>query len=364
MCEPSKTRPVGQTEASLVPVEVNPQMEENGLCDWLAMTLKGPQLFRHRGWEPTRKRVWEALREAGAPVSRRTNFAQCGRSGWVLRSNAEPIRVAVRTNKCHDRFCVSCANDRAATVRAAVRERMGNERYRFVTLTLKHSDAGLAEKLQELGAAFGALRRTKLWQKAVLGGFAVTEIKRVRATGCWNVHLHALVHGKYLDQTALKNAWHRITGDSFIVDVRAVRDANNAADYTAKYATKGFDGSVTESVPVLVEAVRALAGKRLITTFGDWRGFALTGTEPTDAGWTLVGSYDEVRRWADNGDASAKWLLDTWVSSYTHDEPPPEPYPGDPIRPPTSAIRYAAFSRTTQRFFEYDGNINLDWAAV
>ena len=52
-------------------------------------------------------------------------------------------------------------------------------------------------------------------------------------------HLHILVN-RYVHQRQLANDWRRITGDSFVVDVRPV-DAQRAAHYVAKYLSKALD---------------------------------------------------------------------------------------------------------------------------
>ena len=332
--------------------------------DWISKRLSPSQQWRHSGWEPVRNRVIDALRSADAPKTRMEAFCGCGRTAWVLRSKDAPIRVRVAWDRCHDRFCTPCARERSAIVHAAIRERMGADRYRFVTLTLRQTADGLLSKLTELTECFAKLRRTRLWTKAIKGGMAVYEIKRNRETGHWNVHVHALTHGRYLDQPALKREWHRITGDSFIVDVREVKDPSKGAEYVAKYATKAFDHSVTSTPEGLVEAIRALAGKRLVVTFGTWRGFALTAVEPSDEGWHLVGPLTGLIELRKAGNASALWLLHALETGDPTESHPLGEYPGDPDRPIAEVKRYAVHCNTTQQRFHFDANIDRDWAAV
>lgn len=349
---------------SLDTPETKAHSPEDDSSDWVSKRLTASQQWRHGGWEPVRNRVIDALVRADSPKTRREAFCNCGRTAWVLRTATAPYRVRIAWDRCHDRFCTPCARERSAIVRAAIRERMGSDRYRFVTLTLRQTADGLAGKLTELTDCFGRLRRTRFWTKAIKGGLAVYEIKRNTDTGLWNVHVHALTHGRYLDQPTLKREWHRITGDSFIVDVREVKDANKGADYVAKYATKAFDNSVTLDPDALVEAIRALAGKRLVVTFGTWRGFALTATEPSDEGWELVGPLERLIAMRREGNAAALWLLHALETGDPTENHPMGEYPGDPRLGPDDHRRYAVHVNTTQTRFDFDGNTTRDWAAV
>lgn len=364
MNDPNNCRQTCPPQASLDTPETKPQEPGDGSSDWISKRLTPSQQWRHGGWEPVRNRVIDALHRANAPNARLEAFCGCGRTAWVLRTKEAPIKVRIAWDRCHDRFCTPCARERSAIVQAAIRERMGADRYRFVTLTLRQSADGLAAKLAELTDCFGRLRRTRFWTKAIKGGLAVYEIKRNPDSGRWNVHVHALTHGRYLDQSTLKREWHRITGDSFIVDVREVKDPTKGAEYVSKYATKAFDNSVTTDPDALVEAIRALAGKRLVVTFGTWRGFALTAAEPSDVGWELVGSLNHLIELRRDGNPSALWLMHALETGDPTENHPLGEYPGDPDRPQADVKRYAVHANTTQSRFEFDGNTTRDWAAV
>lgn len=363
MNEPINSAPLGPPIACLDPVETKSQNPVEYSGDWPDGTPTSSAGFRHSGWKRTRDRIDAALKRTSAPDARICAFQSCGHYAWVMQSKTDPNAFRLSTNRCHDRFCTPCAVERAKVVQAAITERMGVDRYRLVTLTLKHNPDGLAARLAELNDSFNRLRRIKLWTKAVKGGVAVTEIKVNTDTGYWHVHLHCLVHGKYLDQPSLKREWHRITGDSFVVDVRAVAMNGSGADYVAKYATKAFDHTVTTRDDWLDEAIRALKGRRLISTFGDWRGFKLSAPEPSDEGWELIADFDRVIALANNNHPGAVWLIQYFEARRGHAEQPIGEFPGiqGPGDQEWTAHHYR--KKFTQGDFDFDGCTNRDWIA-
>jgi hypothetical protein len=77
----------------------------------------------------------------------------------------------------------------------------------------------------------------------------------------------------WIDQEALGETWHEITGDSYIVDVRKVKKSKElgyakAAAEVCKYALKFSDLTVEKTW----EAFKTLKGKNLSGSFGSLRG--------------------------------------------------------------------------------------------
>lgn len=140
------------------------------------------------------------------------------------------------------------------------------------------------------------------------GGMATVEIKHGSKAGHWNVHLHALIEGKYLPHQVLKAKWWAITGDSFIVDIRDVKSESDAIHYITKYVSKPLDRSVFGDDKTLSTAIESMHGKRTLTTFGTWTGLDLT-SETTDAEWISIGPLAEVQAEARHGSDSAKLIL-------------------------------------------------------
>jgi hypothetical protein len=183
-----------------------------------------------------------------------------------------------------------------------------DKRIRFITLTLHHRDQDLHLSLKQLQSYFSRLRNTVFWRSVVTAGAAFLEIKRSSNTRGWHPHLHIVVEGKYVPHAILKAIWHRITGDSYIVDVRPVRSTGELIRYVTKYVSKPLDNSIFESTETTEQAIRAMHGKRTCTTFGTWRGRNLT-IESDETEWLSVAPLAELLRDAASGDAGARYVL-------------------------------------------------------
>lgn len=236
---------------------------------WPPITA-GEEWFRHSGWSMDRKRVRQALRDACQPDSRRERFDNCG-CDCVIESTEDGQHWRLRANYCGDRFCVPCAKARAKRIVENLTNVIGDQRVRFLTLTLKKDDRGLKERLDDLLGSFSKLRAMKVWRDTVTAGAYFVEITRGEAGDFWHVHVHALITGQYLVQHSLSEAWKKASKGSFIADIRAVHDVPQRVGYVAKYATKGVDHDVIMDPAALAEAIRALKGRRLLGTFGLWR---------------------------------------------------------------------------------------------
>jgi len=183
----------------------------------------------------------------------------------------------------------------------------------FITLTLCGKREPLAELIDRLYKSFRYLRSHPTWSDKVDGGAAFLEVKWSDKAQRWHPHLHIVADGKFIDQGELSNAWRSITKDSFIVDVRRIRNKEHAARYVTKYASKPLNTSFSDTPKLLDEAVIALKGRRLCLCFGTWYGTALDLAEDevladdlVDAGdWTFWLPLEDVLRDARSGDPDA-----------------------------------------------------------
>jgi hypothetical protein len=82
-----------------------------------------------------------------------------------------------------------------------------------------------------------------------------------------NLHTHALVWAPYISQKRLSESWHKITGDSYIVDVRSVRSIKQAVWYVLKYMSKP---PALESYAELANFAESAKGSRRIKTSGEF----------------------------------------------------------------------------------------------
>lgn len=280
------------------------------------------QVFKHSGWAANRKRVYEALIRTEQTLARRLDFAECGKHAYVLRSVEDPNLYVLGGSACKDRFCLPCAQARARIIAVNVQDHIGKKQARFLTLTLKSTTESLADLLQKLTRDFASLRRSKLWRSKVTGGVAFLEVKWFEATQRWHPHLHCLLQGRYLPKEDLSKLWQKITGTSFIIDIRIAEDNHHVTGYIVKYATKALDNAVVREPERLDEALEAMKGKRLCMTFGSWRGVCLT-EKPESGTWIQLGTLFEVKQHAEAGWPSAMAALDALEIAFDRPARPP-----------------------------------------
>jgi hypothetical protein len=160
-------------------------------------------------------------------------------------------------------------------------------------LTLKSSTEPLLDLLDKLLNSFRRLRRTKLWSTTQKGGAAFVEVKWNSKSNRWHPHLHVISEGKFIPQHLLRMEWNQITIDSFIVDVRLVKSKADLCSYVTKYVSSPISHSVTNDPALLVEAIKALHGRRTCTTYGLWRGLKLIH-KPENDDWEYYGSWERL----------------------------------------------------------------------
>lgn len=149
----------------------------------------------------------------------------------------------------------------------------------MVTLTIKDGE-DLKERFNKLRSGlkkYQQQRRDALkgqrfveYAKAMGGVFSI-EIKRGRNSGQWHPHVHMiwLCH-EMPDVARLSLEWLEITGDSYIVDVREFYGDSVTDGFLEvfKYALKFSDMALADNW----EAYETLKGKRLVDSFGLFRG--------------------------------------------------------------------------------------------
>jgi hypothetical protein len=178
---------------------------------------------------------------------------------------------------------------------------------RFMTLTLKAQDRPLFLTIAALTASFKVLRETTEWKRHVRGGVYVIEVTRGADGRHWHAHIHVLCDGEFWHQRDLSRVWLRVTGNSPIVDIRAVHSRAAAASYVAKYVAKPT-GQKEWSDAELCEFADAMHGRRMVHTFGTSYAEEI---EPTHPGETKVKAeplctVNRVHVLAARGDAYAR----------------------------------------------------------
>lgn len=261
--------------------------------------------FRHSSWKRARVHTYAALHRRGPDSAATRRFAECGLSAFVQRSLDDPTRYRITTNRCRSRYCRPCQAEKARLVAANLRAQIPTPNLRLLTLTLRSTDRSLGSEITRLYASFSKLRRTKLWRRHVIGGLAVLETTLHDRTLRWHPHLHVLFEGHYLPHVDVRLAWHKITADSFVIDLRRIRGEQQIARYLAKYLTKTVEPNVWRSPDKLDEWIHATAGTKTILTFGTWRKLKLTAGPTSETDWeTLFSASDLIER-AKAGDPDA-----------------------------------------------------------
>lgn len=299
------------------------------------------QVFRHSGWRRDRVTVYRALRRTGQSPSRCSSFSGCGENAYVLKSNEDPPRFRVAGSSCHDRFCQVCASERSQAIALNVITAIDRQRVRFVTLTMRQQHRPLSESIDALYNSFRKLQRLKQWRQRVKAGVGFLELKYKEQSGLWNVHLHLLVTGKFIPKRELSAWWHKVTGDSMIVKVKLPGDGEGVTRYVTKYASKPLNSSYLHVPHALDEAIAAVKGRRMCTTFGGWRGVLLVD-HPNEEAWENLGPLDTWITRAASGDQDAVNLLrqinaaraEIAIEVQRAARPPPEVSQPEPDRHP------------------------------
>lgn len=254
-----------------------------------------------------------ALRVADIAPKRLQRYEDCGKRAWVQYS---PSRQSWRLSheSCGLRVCPLCALRAHARTRTRIDQLLSHadrRRLKMITLTLRSSNAPLRQQIDRLLKSFRRLRQRRIW-RAVEWGLAVMEITRNTDTGQWHPHLHLLCVSDYIPQGELSWHWKRCTGDSPIVDIRAVKDVPGAIHEIAKYASKPCAfANYSDNPSAGAEYFRAISNKRTLIEFGAWPKSRLE-KPPSDQGeddWSSVMPLGELLTLYDQQDAEAALII-------------------------------------------------------
>jgi Replication protein len=246
--------------------------------------------FRHSNWATKRKKVLATLRAIYPDWRTADRVAQCGAEATIEYCKEEQ-RFRIKASYCKNRHCEPCQRAKGNLLAANLRKKLEDnpdKTYRFVTLTLKHTTAPLADQIKRLYDSWKKLRKERFWKNSQKGGCAILEVKWSPGETPWHPHLHIITEGGFFEKRELSAAWLDITKDSHIVDVKRLTQAKDAAFYVAKYVGKGCNSEVWDSHDHAQEWVTATKGVRTAATFGTWRGFKLLAKLPDKSEWKPI----------------------------------------------------------------------------
>lgn len=254
-----------------------------------------PICFRHGGWQPLRNRTVRAMQSLGYSQDRIDRFRKCGSAAWVYRLPTDPPEYVVHGSYCHDRWCLPCQQRRARQIAATVEQLCERRTVRFITLTLRSSHQALPSQISRLFGSFRRLRQTTLWRTNVRGGVAFLELTYNADRQQWHPHFHVLTVGRFLPYDDLRTAWHTVTGDSHVVDIRLARRPRDVLRYVVGYVTKAVKPSITRDAHRFQQAMAALSGRTMATTFGEFRGTPLRTPDEAPLGEPVCSLVDLIR---------------------------------------------------------------------
>jgi hypothetical protein len=275
-------------------------------------------------------------------------YTQCRSVAWFVR-HVVTKEVRVASTRCNLRWCPLCLKTKRYIMKQTIIPWVKKQaKPKFITLTLKHSTDSLTDQLDRIYDSFRKLRKKPIWKKPISGGLWFFQVKKSATDGQWHPHIHIIVGGKYLPWDDLKKTWLEITGDSEIIDIRAVKDAKKTADYVARYATAPAD---LTQLPMdeSIEVFDALAGRRMCGTFGDGKEIQLCPKKCPDADqWEEIGNFWQVMNSRFDSDQSLA-ILACWTAKkpLLIDISPPQP-------PPDAADTHKEFEPQTYKQMCFD----------
>ena len=196
--------------------------------------------------------------------------------------------------------CPLCAIRRGAKALGAylarwevIQEQRPELRPYLLTLTVKNGDdleerhahlTGSLRKLMTHRRNFNAGVPRSPWTELCKAEGGVYTLELTNKGNGWHPHCHMiLLAASEPSQSAISAEWHRITGDSMIVDCRTITgDPSEGFMEVFKYALKFSDLELEDNW----HAAQVLKGKRLLNSFGLFRGVQVPDSlldEPLDS---------------------------------------------------------------------------------
>jgi hypothetical protein len=237
---------------------------------------------------------------------------QCRHFAWFTR-HEETGQVKVVANSCHLRWCPICSEAKRVQIKTAISSWIKTvKKPKFMTFTVKHSTEPLADQIRRLYKAYRLFRQHKFLRKKQRGGVWFFQIKRSSKSGEWHPHLHVIADMDYINKVDIQDDWFLTTGDSYVVDIRAIKDPGKVVDYVSRYAAKpcrltDFEQTDQDTV------ADTLNGKRLCGRFGSGSKCKFKNERPVDfIKWRRIISWFDcvVNRYADT---PLQAVIKAWV---------------------------------------------------
>lgn len=240
-------------------------------------------------------------------------FDSCRTDAWFVR-HRQTGKIRIESNRCGLRWCPLCQRVRRNLMQVGIVDWLQEvQRPKFLTLTLRSSDEDLSIQIDRLYRCFRKFRLWKAIKAKLRGGVWFFQITYNQERKQWHPHIHILIDSEYLCQQYLSDVWLTITGNSDIVDIRAVQDAKDAAQYVARYATSPADTRKIDACN-LVELALSMEYRRICGTFGNAKGVPLSPQKSPDwCQWERLFSFRTIYTGRVR-EAVAQEVWDCWKS--------------------------------------------------
>lgn len=231
--------------------------------------------------------------------NRLDELRDCRTSAWYA-VHLQSGTVRVLSSSCRQRWCPMCSAARSRLIVSNLAPWLQKRRSpKFLTLTLKHSDEDLSTQIIRLYACFSVFRRRVFVKRSIHAGVWFFQIKFSEQSQQWHPHLHCVLDADFMPHKSLKAIWKDVTGDSDIVDIRAVRDAKKVADYVARYAARPCKLSELNKLQQL-QVLLAMHGRRLCGKWGDAKDLQLSQKpENVQDEYVVVCRFSDLKKLAE-----------------------------------------------------------------
>ena len=248
--------------------------------------------------------------------NRMSLLSKCRTFAWFARST-ETGRVHVCSNSCRQRWCPICSSSKANYIVKSLAPWVKTiKNPRFLTLTLKHSNAPLQIQISNLYKHFRNLRRDKQFKQYVKAGIWFFQVKLSKRGDQWHPHLHCLIQGKYMPQEWISRKWLKITKTSNIVDIRAVKNKSEVAKYVARYCAR--PAKLSKFPPSLRQEIfEGLHGRRLCGKWGNLKEISLSPPKYVpETKYTRLGTWSTILSLKTTS-AFARQIVKAWFEKLT-----------------------------------------------
>ena len=283
--------------------------------------------YTYRGFllktrRPEYTRAVEIYSEVDGPFHHKymDRLKDCRRYAWFVQ-NSVTKTLRVQSSRCKLRWCPICRDVSRRIVTKAVDEWLKIQQWpKMITFTLKHSDDPLQLQIKKLYDCFRKVRRRAYFQNHIHGGVWFFQLKFNKQSQQWHPHIHCLVAGKFLPHNRLRTLWLKITGDSSIVDIRPVKDLENASTEVARYATSPADLTKVDLEKAL-DIYYSTKGKRICGSWGSAKAVTMKPTVQDDGEeWCRIADFYFVNVQKET-DQDAKTFWRCYILNKPYDGP-------------------------------------------